>query len=427
MLYKPFALVGLLLPSLGLADTFDACSTSEITTCNCPTTPVKRFQSRDFTFPEHLFPRTANSCSGDTPPCCVEKGPGPVQVSPSTSKTNLQCGSKFGDDQLDATDGVAYTIEDCPASGPYSGEKCLHIAITTVAAATISDIHLQVDDDPITLNTKLGKWPFNSYCTLSPTECWVPFDAIIATFENPSVSSLCDTAVYVAVGISVSSKRCASGATCFNQGTAIGSGNWFMYFTLDLECPEICLRKCCCPALPPPPPETKSCSIGTAFGYGDGFKNLNGDPVGPALGGSGCNRWGWYFTPSKATLTAGISGSLIVGAGQNDISKGTKAGTWSASLSGSQVNVQYNLYDDDTNGHFDLAEVHVFASCSAPTKCAPGDYTYVFPSGTLTGSSDATYSTTIQVDGICSSYYLILHAKVNEVFPKSATCPEEAT
>ncbi|KAJ0133293.1 hypothetical protein HZ326_23634 [Fusarium oxysporum f. sp. albedinis] len=427
MLYKPFALVGLLLPSLGLADTFDACSTSEITTCNCPTTPVKRFQSRDFTFPEHLFPRTANSCSGDTPPCCVEKGPGPVQVSPSTSKTNLQCGSKFGDDQLDVTDGVAYTIEDCPASGPYSGKKCLHIAITTVAAATISDIHLQVDDDPITLNTKLGKWPFNSYCTLGPTECWVPFDAIIATFENPSVSSLCDTAVYVAVGISVSSKRCASGATFFNQGTAIGSGNWFMYFTLDLECPEICLRKCCCPALPPPSPETKSCSIGTAFGYGDGFKNLNGDPVGPALGGSGCNRWGWYFTPSKATLTAGISGSLIVGAGQNDIFKGTKAGTWSASLSGSQVNVQYNLYDDDTNGHFDLAEVHVYASCSAPTKCAPGDYTYVFPSGTLTGSSDTTYSTSIQVDGTCSSYYLILHAKVNEVFSKSATCPEEAT
>ncbi|KAL5611049.1 hypothetical protein FOBRF1_007166 [Fusarium oxysporum] len=368
MFYKPFAL---------------------ITTCNCPITPVKRFQSRDFTFPEHLFPRTANSCSGDTPPCCVEKGPGPVQVSPSTSKTNLQCGSKFGDDQLDVTDGVAYTIEDCPASGPYPGKK--------------------FDDDPITLNTKLGKWPFNSYCTLSPTECWVPVDAIIATFENPSVSSLCDTAVYVAVGISVSSKRCASGATCFNQGTAIGSGNWFMHFTLDLKCPEICLRKCCCPALPPPPPETKS--------Y----------PVCPALGGSGCNRWGWYFTPSKATLTAGISGSLIVGAGQNDISKDTKAGAWSTSLSGSQVNVQYNLYDDDTNGHFDLAEVHVYASWSAPTKCAPGDYTYVFPSGTLTGSSDTTYSTSIQVDGTCSSYYLTLHAKVNEVFPKSATCPEEAT
>ncbi|KAJ9412773.1 hypothetical protein QL093DRAFT_2540178, partial [Fusarium oxysporum] len=293
ILYKPIALVGLILPSLGLADTFDACSTSKITTCNCLTTPVKRFRSRDFTFPEPLFPCTANSCSGDTPPCCVEKGPGP-----------------FGDDQLDVIDGVVYMIEECPASGPYFGKK--------------------FDDDPITLNTKLRKWPFNSYCILSPTECWVPFDAIIATFKNLSVSLLCNTTVYVAVGISVSSKRCASG---------------FMYFILDLKCPEICLRKCCCPALPPPPPETKSCSIGTAFGYGDGFKNLNRDP---------------YFTPSEATLTAGISGLLIIGAGQNDISKGTKAGTWSASLT-------------------------------------------------------------------CLLYYFILHAKVNEVFPKIATCPKEAT
>ncbi|KAF5699936.1 hypothetical protein FMUND_14546 [Fusarium mundagurra] len=243
-----------------------------------------------------------------------------------------------------------------------------------------------------------------------PTECWVPLDDIIAIFENLSVSSLYDTAVYVAVGISVSSKRCASGVIRFNEGTAIGSGNWFISFTLDLECPEISLRKCCCPALAPPPLETKSCSVGTAFGYGDGFKNLNGDPVGPALGGSGCNHWGWYFTLSKTTLTAGISGSLIVGAGQSDISKGTKVGIWSASLSRSQINVRYNLYDDDTKGHFDLAEVHVYVSCSAPTKCAPGDYTYVFPSGTLTVSSDAMYSTSIQVDGICSSSKLMVSA-----------------
>jgi hypothetical protein len=349
-----------------------------------------------------------------------------LQVSPSTSKTNLQCGSKFGDDKLDVTDGVTYTIEDCPAAGPYSGEKCLHVAITPASGASVAGIHLQVDDKPITVNTKLGQWSFNSYCTTSPSECWVPVDAIIATFENPTVASLCDTSVYVAVGIDVAGKACASSATCFNQGTTIGSGNWFMYFKLDLQCPDTCLSKCCCPVTPPHPPETKSCSIGTAFGYGSGFINLNGDPVGPALSGSGCKRWGWYFTPTKATLTTGISGSLIVGAGQNDITKGTNVGSWSASLSGSKVNVQYNLYDDDTNGHFDLAEVHIYAACTAPSKCAPGQYTYVFPSGTLSGSSDTSYSASIQVDGTCSSYYLIFHAAVNESFPSSATCPAEA-
>ncbi|EXK26406.1 hypothetical protein FOXG_22232 [Fusarium oxysporum f. sp. lycopersici 4287] len=50
--------------------------------------------------------------------------------------------TSFGDDQLDVIDGVVYMIEECPASGPYFGKKCLYIAITTAAAATISDTHL---------------------------------------------------------------------------------------------------------------------------------------------------------------------------------------------------------------------------------------------------------------------------------------------
>ena len=40
--------------------------------------------------------------------------------------------------------------------------------------------------------------------------------------------------------------------------------------------------------------------------------------------GQGCNRWGWYETPTLAELQSGISGQLYVGGGGNDISKVVK-------------------------------------------------------------------------------------------------------
>jgi len=407
------------LAGLGLADTIATCLPAEAATCSCPASAVKRYQARAYTFPEHLFPRVADSCSGGTPPCCLEKGPGPLQVSDSTSKTNLQCGAK--PTPQDVTNGVVYTIEDCPATGQYAGQKCLHVAITPAAGVTVNDIHLQVDDNPITLNTKLGTWAFNKYCTTAPSECWVPVDAIKETFGSSPPPSLCGKDIFVAAGISISIPGSTSGATCFNQGTTIGSGNWFMYYKLTFECPEICLKQCCCPSTQPP--STKICDIGTAFGYAVGAKNLNGDPVGPAVCDN-ANRWGWYFATSQTTL----SGTLIVGAGQNDLTKGTTVGTWSATLAGSDITFHYDLYDDDTHGHFDLSSVHVYASCTAPTTCAPGQFT--FKDDTLSGNSDTSYSKTFAVadtvGGTCSTYYLIFHATVNQQIPSTETCPPKA-
>ncbi|KAG9250567.1 uncharacterized protein F5Z01DRAFT_629147 [Emericellopsis atlantica] len=405
-------LSGLLLASLPgqVVATTGTCSGVDATTCNCPNTAVKRYQARSYTYPESLFPRTGDSCPDGTPSCCTHYGPGPLQVSEDTSQADLQCGKKFGDDQQDVTNGVTYTIEDCPANGAYAGKKCLHVAISPAAGVQVTDIHLQVDDAPITLNTKLGTWAFNKYCTTNPTECWVPTDSIIATFPYPNPSSLCDRTIYVAVGVSISTAGSGS-ATCFNKGTTIGSGNWFMYVQLNLECPEICVDQCCCPSTPPP---THTCDIGTAFGYGDDFKNLNGNPVGPAV--CSANRWGWYFTPTKATLSSGITGTLIVGAGGNDVDKGIPVGTWSAQLIGSQFSFAYELYE-----HFDLSSVHVYASCASPTKCAPGQYT--FKDDNLSGDSDTSYVKNFAIDGTCSTYYVIFHASVNKQLPLSESCP----
>ncbi|EEU33413.1 uncharacterized protein NECHADRAFT_89495 [Fusarium vanettenii 77-13-4] len=240
-------LAWLMLAHRGLATvTFDTCSADEATSCQCPL--IRRCAPLSYNYPEEHFPRDGDTCPDTSPPCCAESTTGGLQVSPST--TNLQCGKNYGDDQHDVQDGVSYTIEDCPA-GPYFGQQCLHIDITTAAGVDVHDIHLQVDDAPITKNNALGTWAFNKYCTTDPTECWVPISKIIDEFDDPKPASLCDKTIYVAAGISIAGS--GDDATCFNEGETIGSGNWFMYVSLGLTCSgETCQRKCCCPTLATP-------------------------------------------------------------------------------------------------------------------------------------------------------------------------------
>jgi len=113
-----------------------------------------------------------------------------------------------------------------------------------------------------------------------------------------------------------------------------------------------------------------------------------------------------------------------VGAGQNDISKATDAGTFSISKSGGVITVSYDLLDG-----FDLGSVHVSVSCSAPKKCSPGDYTVKIDP--LPGTADQSLSVQFDSDtpGLSSCWnsgkiYFIVHADVNQQFPADATCPE---
>ncbi|GAB1320497.1 hypothetical protein MFIFM68171_10707 [Madurella fahalii] len=110
------------------------------------------------------------------------------------------------------------------------------------------------------------------------------------------------------------------------------------------------------------------CDFGTAFGYQSAQKSYTLD----TQSGQGCNRWGWYETPTLAELQGGISGPLYVGAGGNDISKATNVGIWTAKAStAGQVTVTYL-----TTPLYSLAEVHVDLACLPIDKCAPGSYTF---------------------------------------------------
>ena len=166
------------------------------------------------------------------------------------------------------------------------------------------------------------------------------------------------------------------------------------------------------------PPTLKTCGFGTAFGYQNPVAGTQKSFTLNTQSGQGCNRWGWYETPTVAELQGGISGPLYVGAGGNDISKAVDVGIWVATANAQgRVTVTYLL-----NPPYALAEVHVNLVCLPLTKCAPGQYTYnagaipnlptwsnptplVYP--TCTGGSRAA---------------LLVHAAVN-ILSVVSTCP----
>ncbi|KXJ84778.1 hypothetical protein Micbo1qcDRAFT_112286, partial [Microdochium bolleyi] len=349
------------------------------------------------------------------PPCCTRKEQGPPKVK-SGGTTDLQCGSKYQPNSSphDVPGGVTYTIASCKDDPT---KKCLHAQVKTSSDATIGDIHLNIGTDTDTLpGTGLGTWPFNKYCTYSGSvgDCWVPLSVIEALFSD---TRLCGHSVNIAFGVKVTYAG-GGGDTCFGKGAPLPGANWFMYSVLTFECPEVCVEYCCCkpPVVEPPTPPV-SCHFGTAYGYGTGSVKFNDlDLPRPNTCKS---KWGWYFAVSDPS----ISGTLFAGTAQNDVdAKGTDVGTFTAMLSGSNLIVSYSLKTG-----YDLGEVHVYASCSKPTTCAPGQFTYTGAGLDLSGTADTSFGPkSIAIAGAppsCSTYYLIFHASVNKLYPAGSTCP----
>jgi len=168
-----------------------------------------------------------------------------------------------------------------------------------------------------------------------------------------------------------------------------------------------------------PPPSLKTCGFGAAFGYQNPVAGIKKSFTLDTQSGQGCNRWGWYETPTVAELQGGISGPLYVGAGGNDITKAIDVGIWVATANAlGRVTVTYLL-----NPPYVLAEVHVDLDCLPIDICGPDQYTYnagsipnlptwsnptplVYP--TCTGGSKAA---------------LIVHAAVNTLIVTSGACP----
>ncbi|RYP06121.1 hypothetical protein DL764_003343 [Monosporascus ibericus] len=165
---------------------------------------------------------------------------------------------------------------------------------------------------------------------------------------------------------------------------------------------------------PPTPTSTpSSCDYGTAFGYQDSSKSFTFQSITTRT--QGCKRWGWYEQPCASDLASGISGSLLVGAGRNDISKATNVGTWTAKLTGGLVTVTYS-----TTGSYLMTEVHVEVKCPPITKCAPGQY--IYNSGSISTNSYTTIpGITYPTCARGAKPVLIIHAAISQL--STTACP----
>jgi hypothetical protein len=154
------------------------------------------------------------------------------------------------------------------------------------------------------------------------------------------------------------------------------------------------------------PPPVQTCELGTGFGYRAPVGGVVQAPQLDTSAATTCNRWGWYTTPTEADLVSGVTGQLLVGAGNNNINAATNVGTYLATINTQGVMVTYQL-----SPGYALTEVHVDLRCLPILSCAPGGYTYVqdsIPALPLWVTDALPYPT-------CSGgsvAYLIVHASV---------------
>ncbi|MHB0964515.1 MAG: hypothetical protein ACYC5V_15050 [Gemmatimonadaceae bacterium] len=119
------------------------------------------------------------------------------------------------------------------------------------------------------------------------------------------------------------------------------------------------------------------CTTGEAEELGTGFAFGNGASTFSTLSNGAIRRWGWSLAiaaPGSYTY------DVYVGAGQNDLNKGTKVGTVTITYTGSAVTAAYNL-----DAGYVAMQQHLYAGGSAlPNVCkgktcspsvAPGQFT----------------------------------------------------
>jgi len=161
-----------------------------------------------------------------------------------------------------------------------------------------------------------------------------------------------------------------------------------------------------------------TCELGTAIGWQES-DSVTLD----TQSGNGCNRWGWYETPTLAELQSGISGVLYVGAGGNNIVNAIAVGDWTAIASPTGgVTITYNL-----DPEYFIDEAHIDLDCLPIDSCAPGQYT--FNSGALPNLPVYSNPTPLQYPTCSggSQAYLIIHGSINYLTTATTCAPPVAT
>lgn len=160
-----------------------------------------------------------------------------------------------------------------------------------------------------------------------------------------------------------------------------------------------------------PPPATRTCNLGTAFGY------QSASTSNQLSGTCGSNRWGWYQPVDRTTLRNGVSGNLYVGAGGNNLNAAILVGTWTADAD--QANGDLTTFTYNLNPGYQLTEVHIDFDCTV--TCSPGQMTF---NGGSAVNGLSVYAATLPYPTCnpSTSRIFTLHAVVRQITTDS-TCP----
>ena len=170
------------------------------------------------------------------------------------------------------------------------------------------------------------------------------------------------------------------------DGFPKGQGAWWGYVTYTVICCENDSES---------DGDDESCE--TAFAVGD----MTLIEVGVTN-----NRWGWQITVNDGDNN--ITTPIYAGAGQNDLTKGTRVGDLNYSYDGSELLVTFEMFDGYT-----MDETHLYAGNEYTSTIAPGLFGNLHEN--LDGASNDSYTITLADDGD-NKIYMIAHAVVCGTF-----------
>lgn len=250
-------------------------------------------------------------------------------------------------------------------------------------------------------NPKVGNFPYQSGDITGQTEYNFNVSLNLLNFSCDEDDESDDTTYFVAAHAAV---RCADGTGGYTGETAWGDGrrfvdkgNWGTYSTITLTCD--------CNGTGGPGEDCE-----TAFAY-------NGDDPGTCflqidLDGDGegdFNRWGWTIGPLAESDETRYY-DIYAGAGQCDITKGTRVGKLMVSYFDGVASVVYML---DLDNEWLITEVHTYVGNNIlPQKSgnytvAPGQYPHQAKS-----ASGIKTTVAYVVEDLSGDIYVVAHAVV---------------
>jgi len=153
--------------------------------------------------------------------------------------------------------------------------------------------------------------------------------------------------------------------------------------------------------------DIKKVKCETAFAYSDEYSTcfLQVEDEFEQLEGYNFNNWGWTNGP----LSEGnyYSFDIFAGAGQCDISKGTKVGVLSVDYSGGEATITYAM-----DQGFSLSEVHLYAGNDPLPKNGRDMYTVAPGQFPIVNENPDNLEHSVTIDDLSGKIYIVAHAVV---------------